>query len=526
MGFRLGCNGGALGRVASNLPSIQKHLGVARQKIGEEVSAGRVAGPFTRQPFRVMICSPIGLVPKSSPGEFRLIHHLSWPHGRSVNDCIHHSAASVKYSSFDQVVDKIVLYGKGALLAKADIKSAFRLLPVHPDDHHLLGFTFQGHYYYDMAMPFGCRSSCAHFERFAKFLNWCLLQECRNGAWADHYLDDYILVASNETQCKEALNKFVALCRSLGVPLASEKIEGPCTVIKFLGLFIDTVRMLVIVPPDKVQKALKLLDQITSHNKITLNRLQSIVGCLNFLCRAIRPGRVYLQRMIALTRGVRKPHHMVRITLGAKLDAVMWKTFLMEFNGSAAFLPTVWHDSSTLQFYTDASLTLGYGAYFAGSWFSGRWPKNPHNWSIAVCELIPIAIAILTWGVYISDKKVLIFCDNEAVASVLNKQSARCPKLMALMRLITLQCLRYNILIRSQWIATFSNGTADALSRHQIQRFRVLAPEADQQPTPTPRAREVFCTLRSPALRRSRLPPKHSSHISRPNLAFKHSVKH
>ena len=55
------------------------------RKIGAEIEKGRVGGPFETPPFNNMRCSPIGLVPKKAPGEFRLIHHLSWPEGNSVN---------------------------------------------------------------------------------------------------------------------------------------------------------------------------------------------------------------------------------------------------------------------------------------------------------------------------------------------------------------------------------------------------------------------------------------------------------
>jgi len=501
-GYRLGYTGESLpGRMASNLSSIHCNKQLAKQKIVEEVTAGRVAGPFKQPPLHNLVCSPIGLVPKSSGGKYRLIHHLSWPRaGHSINDGIDPDAARVTYSRFDNVIEKIVHTGKGTLLAKVDIKSAFRLLPVHPDDFRLLGFTFDGYYFYDMCMPFGCRSSCAIFERFAKFLNWCVSNDCLEGSGVDHYLDDFILYGKPQTSlCQDLLNRFTVLCQHLGIPLATDKTEGPTTVIKFLGLLIDTVRMQVRVPQEKITKTQVLLDNLISYRKVSLRCMQSIIGSLNFLCRAIRPGRVFIQRMVALTRGVRKPYYKLRITKGVKLDAIMWKHFLSEFNGTAAFLSTAWCDNATLHFYTDASITLGYGAYFNGQWFRGKWPKQTHNWSIAVCELFPIVLGIITWGELMKDKKLLIFCDNKAVTHILNKQSSKCPKIMTLMRILTLSCLRYNILLRSMFIFSFTNQAADALSRNQIKRFRQVAPTAQQTPTPTPCARALLCELKSAA---------------------------
>ena len=44
-------------------------------------------------------------------------------------------------------------------MAKVDIKNAYRLLPVHPEDRLLLGMEWQGQVYVDTALPFGLRSA-------------------------------------------------------------------------------------------------------------------------------------------------------------------------------------------------------------------------------------------------------------------------------------------------------------------------------------------------------------------------------
>lgn len=77
--------------------------------------------------------SPLGLVPKKDPGQFRLIHHLSYPEGCSVNDGIDPAFCRVVYASFDTALKWVRRCGPGALMAKTDIESAFRLLPLHPD---------------------------------------------------------------------------------------------------------------------------------------------------------------------------------------------------------------------------------------------------------------------------------------------------------------------------------------------------------------------------------------------------------
>ena len=41
----------------------------------------------------------------------------------------------------------------GCYLAKTDIQSAFRTIPIHPKDYHLLGMRWEGRYYFERCPP-------------------------------------------------------------------------------------------------------------------------------------------------------------------------------------------------------------------------------------------------------------------------------------------------------------------------------------------------------------------------------------
>ena len=91
------------------------------------------------------------------------------------------------------------------MLAKMDVKSAFRLLPVHPSDRHLQGMSWNNALYIDTCLPFGLRSAPKLFNLLEDFLAWVLGQK---GVETLHYLDDFLLVgppASN--RCKKILRK-------------------------------------------------------------------------------------------------------------------------------------------------------------------------------------------------------------------------------------------------------------------------------------------------------------------------------
>lgn len=70
--------------------------------------------------------------------------------------------------------------GHEALVARLDIKNAFRLLPVHKSDFQLLGYRIQGKIFVDKCLPFGCSISCSKFEKFSTFLEWALKQQAKS----------------------------------------------------------------------------------------------------------------------------------------------------------------------------------------------------------------------------------------------------------------------------------------------------------------------------------------------------------
>ncbi|XP_030834399.1 uncharacterized protein LOC115921248 [Strongylocentrotus purpuratus] len=326
-----------------------------------------------------------GLVPKRIEGEYRLIHHLSSPKGSSVNDCIDREEFTVRYSDFDEAVKLVVALGRNAFMGKSDIKSAFRLLPVNPADFDLLGMCFDGQFYFDRCMPMGCSVSCAVFERFSSFLQAC----CRRIASSQgilHYLDDFFFVGRAADECAHLMRCSRAMCDRFGIPIADEKTEGPVQVITYLGLEIDSTELQVRVPKEKLRVLLSMLDDFASKSKLTLRQLQSLTGSLNFVCKAIGPGRAFLRRLIDLTRGVHKAHHRIRISKGAKADLLAWREFLLHFNGTVCFGDSVWRRNDFFQFYTDAAGSIGFGIYFESRWAQARWPEEPlHSHSPLDC---------------------------------------------------------------------------------------------------------------------------------------------
>ena len=101
-----------------------------------------------------------------------MIHLLSFPFGGSVNDLIPPEFCSVQYATVDDATQIIKRLGTGCALAKTDVRSAFRIIPVHPNDYQLLGMQWRGKYYVDRCLPMGCASSCKTFEALSTAMKW------------------------------------------------------------------------------------------------------------------------------------------------------------------------------------------------------------------------------------------------------------------------------------------------------------------------------------------------------------------
>lgn len=489
-GFELNYGGPRMPVDFPNLQSVIQNPQEAKKKIMKELSLGRYAGPFKARPLPNLRVSPIGLVPKKNPGEFRLINHLSHPPGYSINDFVADGACEVHFGNLDDALDLVARSARGAELAKADIKSAFRLLPIAPHDFELLGIKFEGEYYIDKCLPMGIRCAPAYFETFSSFIEYCVRHRIKSDRIV-HYMDDFLMVGSADAtgiQCSQIVQEFQSVCTELGVPLAEEKSEGPTTNLTYLGLEIDSVLMQVRIPKVKLKSLNSRIVEALSKREMCLKDIQSLGGLLNFVCRAVQPGRAFLRRWTDLTKGGKNSKDVIPISEGARQDLQVWLEFLIHFNGVAIIHPRQWVAFSDLDLFTDASGSKGYGGYFRGKWFNGCWPLPvlQEGYSIAWKEMVPIVMAVIVWGPELEGKRIMLHTDNVAVKCIVNSQTSHCSHIMKLVRLFVVECLKFDIWVKAMYIPTRDNSIADSLSRMQMDRFRGLAPEAEERATQIP----------------------------------------
>ena len=113
---------------------------------------------------------------------------------------------------------------------------------------------------------------------------------------------------------------FTNLCYEMGIPLADDKTLGPTTNIVFLCLEIDTVKMVIRIPSEKLNETKEKLLFILNSKKVTLRMLQSLIGILNFCARAIPSVRASNIRFCDAMCGC----HFIRVSHSMKEDIIIW----------------------------------------------------------------------------------------------------------------------------------------------------------------------------------------------------------
>lgn len=221
--FRVGFQGTTLSTVPQNLPTALAQPELIDEYIAAEIRSQRVRGPFAHPPFVCYQCSPLGIVPKKDAGKFRVIHHLSYPEGQSVNDQISKEHSSVCYHSVADAVSMITSVCKAGFMSKTDVESAFRIIPIHLEDPHLFIFQWGGQFFVDTVLAMGCASSCQIFGALSTAIAWIAYYKI--GIPTVHYLDDFLLGSPSQQVGLADLQSFLDMCDDIGLPISMKRLS-------------------------------------------------------------------------------------------------------------------------------------------------------------------------------------------------------------------------------------------------------------------------------------------------------------
>ena len=247
---------------------------------------------------------------------------------------------------------------------------------------------------------------------------------------------------------------------------------------------------------EKQIRALNLLRNFIDKKKATVRQIQSLAG-LNFLNRAIFPGKAFTHRMYAKYKSLGqnqngsgagstgihetklKSHHHLNLDSEFRNDCWVWERFLSTHDKSICrpfidLRPI--QEETVLDFYTDAAKkgTLGFGGIYNSHWLLGSWGNDfieKCDPSIEYLELFGLVIAVFAWSHHLQDQRSVIHCDNQSVVTMVNDTTSSCKNCMVLIRLLMLRCLEFNMRIFAKWVRGSQNSLSDALSRMKLKSF-------------------------------------------------------
>lgn len=126
-----------------------------------------------------------------------------------------------------------------------------------------------------------------------------------------HNLDDFLMMGRAKTEeCEWNLQLIKTICEFVGVPLKVEKIEGPSSILVFLGILLDTIKQEINLQHQKLEE-LKCLVAVWS--SCTKRELLQLFGKLAHETKVVVPGCTFLQRIIDTSTTVKHLDYHIKL---------------------------------------------------------------------------------------------------------------------------------------------------------------------------------------------------------------------
>ena len=403
--------------IPPNHSSAIQHPQAILTYIRNELSCGRYTGPFSPGrlekligPFRT---SPLGVIPKPTPGEFRLVQDFSYPHNNdsrpSLNSEIDTSNLSCDWGTFQEIATIVMNAPEGTQAATLDVDAAFRRCPIKPSQQCNFVIHFDGLCYIDHVAPFGTASAGFAFRHVADAMMAIL--HAQNIGPAKNWVDDFVFFHSLCPPNHHAPNTSLtsplypydidsidSIAQPLGWPWKHSKTKPFDSLFTYLGFLWDLIVKSVQITTKKKTKYMEKLKPWDRLNKFTRRETESILGTLAHCSLAIPEGCSRLpsiSRFAASFTGARSSFIRKTPPNSVLGDVAWWREELKkDFCGSILSQPP---SPSPIEFWVDASTNWGIGIVFDDHWdaiqLCNGWKSAGHN--IGWAEFIAIELGLL-----------------------------------------------------------------------------------------------------------------------------------
>ena len=219
------------------------------------------------------------------------------------------------------------------------------------------------------------------------------------------------------------------------------------------------------VNSSKCQELKAELEKWSKKTVATKSDLQSILGKLLWVSRAIKFSRCFVLRIIAELKKLKFQSQKITLSHDVRKDLIWWEKFMLVFNGVHLLVP----NEPSIQISGDAC-PMGYGVWNPDTreYFSSKFPLSLQDPQIPIHikEFICIILAVKQWGPQWAGKQINIFCDNDAVCDVIFYLKPKDPGMQIYLREFLFWVCVFNFHPIVSKIATKENDIADFLSRN------------------------------------------------------------
>ena len=138
-----------------------------------------------------------------------------------------------------------------------------------------------------------------------------------------------------------------------------------------LGIEVNTVELTLTIPVEKWKEIQQLLRSWMTKQKASLKETQVLAGSLNFACRCVKSGRVYLSRILNFLRTL--PEFGTRaVPQEVKEDVQWWIEFAPRFNGVSLMTENQWSQPDAV--ISSDSCLMGGGALCGNEFLHWKFP--------------------------------------------------------------------------------------------------------------------------------------------------------
>ena len=362
---------------------------------------------------------------------------------------------------------------KGDKMSKSDDKSGFHLVLLGKESRLLVAFEYEGRFFSYRVCPFGSPPVPAIFQRCNMIvMNYLRTLGVRNSL----YLDDRMAMDNDQTIYDGVPRNgwaTAALVVAAGGFISLQKSDfEPKPVQEFLGLKLNTDTCEISVPEEKWQKLKDFIIRVIKDGKCTFLDIQKLRGKCVSLILTNPMTKLFIREMNRVIKEANKNKlgNADFVILDHQLKSELAEWLRLDFlKMKARFIESP--ETETLDnklTFTDASSFSASALIFDENsdveikqWF---FDEDTQAEPIYLKEALAILWMLQVFELVLSNKRIIHFCDNQAIVFSYNGLGSKTDKINHVIRLIYIQLNKMGSKLVMYWINT-NDQLADEASR-------------------------------------------------------------